>query len=186
MFGLEGYFDEYVYEDLQDDDKATIVARRRQGIPKSGSKYIYHFIMIPSAGFLTENKPLPPNVELKLSFDRLTAEYSTLLVDQTSKTDPLKGTILELKNVFAQVEYVSSPQMRAYFDRISENPIPYVYDECAVLFKALPQNEQSIRLDNLKGGNTPDYLFMAICRTCLLYTSPSPRDRTRSRMPSSA
>ena len=24
------------------------------------------------------------------------------------------------------------------------------------------------------------------CRTCLLYTSPSPRDRTRSRMPSSA
>eukprot|EP00656_Telonema_subtile_P001842 TRINITY_DN1079_c0_g1_i2.p1 TRINITY_DN1079_c0_g1~~TRINITY_DN1079_c0_g1_i2.p1 ORF type:complete len:140 (-),score=4.47 TRINITY_DN1079_c0_g1_i2:28-447(-) len=26
----------------------------------------------------------------------------------------------------------------------------------------------------------------AQCRTCLLYTSPSPRDRTRSRMPSSA
>ena len=24
------------------------------------------------------------------------------------------------------------------------------------------------------------------CHTCLLYTSPSPRDRTRSRMPSSA
>ena len=24
------------------------------------------------------------------------------------------------------------------------------------------------------------------CKTCLLYTSPSPRDRTRSRMPSSA
>ena len=24
------------------------------------------------------------------------------------------------------------------------------------------------------------------CNTCLLYTSPSPRDRTRSRMPSSA
>ena len=26
----------------------------------------------------------------------------------------------------------------------------------------------------------------AMCDTCLLYTSPSPRDRTRSRMPSSA
>ena len=25
-----------------------------------------------------------------------------------------------------------------------------------------------------------------VVRTCLLYTSPSPRDRTRSRMPSSA
>ena len=28
--------------------------------------------------------------------------------------------------------------------------------------------------------------FHEILRTCLLYTSPSPRDRTRSRMPSSA
>ena len=126
---------------------------------------------MPSAGFLNENKPLPPNVELKLSFDRLAAEYSTLLVDQESNSDPLKGTVLELKNVFAQVEYVSSPQMRSYFDRISETPIPYIYDECAVLFKSLPQNEQSIRLDNLKGGNTPDYLFMAICRTEALYGS---------------
>ena len=27
---------------------------------------------------------------------------------------------------------------------------------------------------------------MLVCNTCLLYTSPSPRDRTRSRMPSSA
>ena len=29
-------------------------------------------------------------------------------------------------------------------------------------------------------------LTEAIASTCLLYTSPSPRDRTRSRMPSSA
>ena len=27
---------------------------------------------------------------------------------------------------------------------------------------------------------------LALAQTCLLYTSPSPRDRTRSRMPSSA
>mgnify|MGYP003381625105 CR=1 FL=1 len=30
------------------------------------------------------------------------------------------------------------------------------------------------------------YLFFINVRACLLYTSPSPRDRTRSRMPSSA
>ena len=29
-------------------------------------------------------------------------------------------------------------------------------------------------------------LVILACNTCLLYTSPSPRDRTRSRMPSSA
>ena len=29
-------------------------------------------------------------------------------------------------------------------------------------------------------------VYLAVDNTCLLYTSPSPRDRTRSRMPSSA
>ena len=36
-------------------------------------------------------------------------------------------------------------------------------------------------LCTLKAWEDPEY-----CKTCLLYTSPSPRDRTRSRMPSSA
>ena len=31
-----------------------------------------------------------------------------------------------------------------------------------------------------------EYLFIRVAQYCLLYTSPSPRDRTRSRMPSSA
>ena len=31
-----------------------------------------------------------------------------------------------------------------------------------------------------------DFVSKADLRACLLYTSPSPRDRTRSRMPSSA
>ena len=34
--------------------------------------------------------------------------------------------------------------------------------------------------------NTPGKYFTAVLYCCLLYTSPSPRDRTRSRMPSSA
>ena len=39
--------------------------------------------------------------------------------------------------------------------------------------------------DSKAGG--PDYLMnFTQGKTCLLYTSPSPRDRTRSRMPSSA
>ena len=36
-----------------------------------------------------------------------------------------------------------------------------------------------IKLNHNCGG-------VCACSTCLLYTSPSPRDRTRSRMPSSA
>ena len=33
---------------------------------------------------------------------------------------------------------------------------------------------------------TPNYSHEQVAKVCLLYTSPSPRDRTRSRMPSSA
>ena len=55
-----------------------------------------------------------------------------------------------------------------------------------VRFKVKPGQEQKFielhkslpDLDGMKDG--------ALIKTCLLYTSPSPRDRTRSRMPSSA
>ena len=36
------------------------------------------------------------------------------------------------------------------------------------------------------GDGTLDEVVTGMIRSCLLYTSPSPRDRTRSRMPSSA
>ena len=45
-------------------------------------------------------------------------------------------------------------------------------------------------INPIKGDSVflPDIKWFnyAFCNTCLLYTSPSPRDRTRSRMPSSA
>ena len=46
--------------------------------------------------------------------------------------------------------------------------------------------------DGIPGQNVADYYErrakggVGLIITCLLYTSPSPRDRTRSRMPSSA
>ena len=39
---------------------------------------------------------------------------------------------------------------------------------------------------NKSGVALKKSLFVGACVVCLLYTSPSPRDRTRSRMPSSA
>ena len=41
--------------------------------------------------------------------------------------------------------------------------------------QAIRENQRNVILQKIDDGNT-----------CLLYTSPSPRDRTRSRMPSSA
>ena len=40
--------------------------------------------------------------------------------------------------------------------------------------------------DNGAGKSTLIKTLAGVHRPCLLYTSPSPRDRTRSRMPSSA
>ena len=44
------------------------------------------------------------------------------------------------------------------------------------------------RVSNPKNQENEDYskLLSYCIKNCLLYTSPSPRDRTRSRMPSSA
>ena len=44
-------------------------------------------------------------------------------------------------------------------------------------FKSMMLEQQNIMMEIVKNGTH---------NTCLLYTSPSPRDRTRSRMPSSA
>ena len=118
--------------------------------------------MTPNDPFLNENKPLPPGVELQLSFERLISDFSVINV---TEQDPMKGKILELKNVFATVEYVSSEALRNYADRLSSTPIPFIYDECTVLYKALPLNDQQIRLENIRGGNTPDFVFIGIIET---------------------
>jgi len=157
-----GYYDTYNFENLSDNDKTALIAHRRKTIPKTSNKYIYEFVMTPNDPFLNENKPLPPNVELKISFDRLPAEYA---IYATGNDKTLKGTVLELKSVYAQVEYISSPALRTYFDMIHSEPINFEYDEISVLAKSLPINETTIRLENIKGGNTPDYLFIAITPT---------------------
>ena len=140
------------------------MAFRRKGIRAKEKKYIYEFILIPNDPFLHENQPLPPGVELQLTFDRLNAEFSTLKIN-TEDPDSLKGTVLELKDVFAQVEYVSSPILRNFADRINTAPITYIYDECTVLYKTLPVGEQHIRLENIRGGNAPDYIFIGVVET---------------------
>ena len=44
------------------------------------------------------------------------------------------------------------------------------------------------KVSNVKRDETTDWIFVKMLDffTCLLYTSPSPRDRQKSRMPSSA
>ena len=64
----------------------------------------------------------------------------------------------------------------------SVEPRPYI-DE-SVSYEGYPQNAEKVNGRWAMIGFVA--LLGAYITTCLLYTSPSPRDRTRSRMPSSA
>ena len=45
---------------------------------------------------------------------------------------------------------------------LNEIPISYIYDDTSIIVKSLPTSEQSIRVDNITGGNTPDFVFVGI------------------------
>ena len=56
------------------------------------------------------------------------------------------------------------------------------YDETIVREKLFKDSDKYLGLNVFKAND----LILEELGSCLLYTSPSPRDRTRSRMPSSA
>ena len=109
-----------------------------------------------------------------------------------------QGVCLEINVDGAKKSQVDLP-LKALFS-IMHDWEPYFVDNAA--YTVLPNPEAKAK-DPLIPGNPGYNLFLPIpfresCRitlhvppghtvaTCLLYTSPSPRDRTRSRMPSSA
>ena len=58
-------------------------------------------------------------------------------------------------------------------------------DDAADLLHELPDSQQELLLERMEPEDAEDVRRL-LEYDCLLYTSPSPRDRTRSRMPSSA
>ena len=69
----------------------------------------------------------------------------------------------------SEVEYIR------WFEDLRNDDVPLVGGKNASLGEMIKTLKE-------KGVRVPD----GFATTCLLYTSPSPRDRTRSRMPSSA
>ena len=73
---------------------------------------------------------------------------------------------------------------------VGEKTVAYVLETGRWLFKEPIDKVSEDELFRVGGHLTVAYgYFGNLCanaRACLLYTSPSPRDRTRSRMPSSA
>ena len=80
MYQSEGYHDVYNYDMAQINSLTStklVDGRKRSGVV-SGTKRLYEFIFIPNDGFLNSNMVLLNNSELKLSFDRNSAEVALL------------------------------------------------------------------------------------------------------------
>ena len=161
-FNTELYFDHANcgYDDLK-PNKGEVERTRRNywGILNDAGQYTYDFSIIPSFGFLADSLPLVKNVELKLSFDRAPGNMGAIKwSDDALNLD----TPIEISNCHAVTEWVTSPALRTYFDGIDSNPIVYKYEEAEVVVRALEKDDQNIRIDAIKGGNLPSYIFAGI------------------------
>ena len=166
-FATEGYLDLWNFnDDLLFSEEAQAIRQRRletmsHDVPNN--KYIAEFCIIPNTGFLSNSDPLVKDVELKLSFDRSNIKQYLMAKDADWKQwGDLK---VDIKNCYAVTEHVSSPSLRTMFSSIDYTPFRYEYEECEVLVKTIPQNETNIRFDNLRGGNTPSYMFVGFIET---------------------
>ena len=118
------------------------------------------------------------DIQIPSSLERLIFDLSSdakSFYDQlqtNSKAQLDDKSIDRLKNVFSSITFPD--------ERIT-TLIQSLHDEFTLVFDPHSVTSVQMALDNNSSIPT-----VAVATACLLYTSPSPRDRTRSRMPSSA
>ena len=145
---------------LFSDEGANILERRREvGYHDTvNKKYIFEFCVIPNSGFLSNNDLLLKDVELKICLDRADPQQAIMCkAEDWAAVGDLK---FDIKDCFAVTDYVSSPDLRSYYESIDYSPLKYDYEECEVIVKSIPQGEVTIRCDNLRGGNVPIQIFV--------------------------
>lgn len=130
-FIAEGYFDHYNADDTELVAESQVIMRRNYLYHEEGTKRRYEFAYTPAIGFLGSPEPLLNNTELKISFDRSRPE--TALIATASITNDCE--YIELKDCYAMTEYVSSPEIRDFFETVEISPIIYEYESVDVLIK---------------------------------------------------
>ena len=149
---------------LSEKGESIVEKRQDKGFHDTGAKkHIYQFCIIPNTGFLGNPDLLLKDVELKLCFDRADPRQAILAADDQWANNP--NFKLEIKDCFALTEYVSSPDLRSYFDSIDYAPLKYDYEDCEVIVKSIPQGDTVVRFDNLRGGNTPTHIFIGFIKS---------------------
>lgn len=160
----ELYFDirNCSYDDLKANKDVINQSRRNcWGLQNDKGQYSYDFSIIPSFGFLGDSLPLVKNVELKLSFDRAVGNIGVLKWSDEAGIKSIDKPI-EISNCHAVTELVSSPSMRSFFEDIEMNPIVYKFEEAEVIVRTLEKQVETLRIDAVKGGNLPSYIFAGI------------------------
>ena len=158
-----GYFDSWNLSTAEVATRIKLVEAQRESLLNKSSFptgfKTYQLIFRPMTGIFNCLKPLAANHEVKLSFERAPSEAA--LVSAKSGTDnPLKGKTLDIKNAYVKSKYLTSMYLR---NTISEHDDQiYEYDEISVYQKSIPTGEKSIRLPNIIGGQTPNYIFAGI------------------------
>ena len=160
-FMTEGYFDTFnLNANKLKVEKTGINDHRKQGatVSADNSTIRYEFVFTPNTGFLASPDLLLKDTELKISFDRTNPGTSLLEISQIET----ECKYLEIKDCYAVTEYVSSQEIRDYFEIIESRPFIYEYEEVEVLIKNLPLQETDIRFDNIRGGALPYYIFVGL------------------------
>ena len=136
---------------------SSIITHREGMGTTDGTDITYDFIIVPCHGFLASPDLLLNNCELRINFDRADSKISTIRTSGSETTPKI-----DIKDCFAKTEYVSSPELRQYFERVSLNPILYMYEDVNVITKPIPKSLNTVRFDNIRAGSTPKYIFFGV------------------------
>ena len=119
-------------------------------------------------------------------YDYEEAKRYVILRHRTHKVYPYAKMASDRLNLLTKrLEAIKSKRKkRVYLKRVED----FIYNEFEKELKKLSraQGRILIKLVHRQTGNTTHDLVKELRNGCLLYTSPSPRDKRQSRMPSSA
>ena len=127
--------------------------------------------------------------EMRQMLNAAQSEKRSLNPQEQSAFDTLKATITDLEGQESRATFLEDAERRAMGTPVADKSLNDLHRSVNVLDVIRAQMEgralsgaalESHQESERRTGRKAQGVF------CLLYTSPSPRDRTRSRMPSSA
>ena len=173
--GREKYFNDYLHESLQKLDNLNI--------SEEYLKIFYEF----SKKYYEYNK-LDENQRKRLIIDTRKNLYKLGKTLEIESSNNISNNVF-LNKADSSLSFDSDISLiknvgKVYKNKLNELGIFHIKDLINYFPRTYLDYTNRVKIINLKPDNL--YTCIANVKSCLLYTSPSPRDRVLSRMPSSA